>query len=78
MGVGCGGGNRGGETGVSEGERWSFCPSWLREKEKQLVCKWMPLPCAWMTCPSLPPSLRPISPAIPSAVSGCLKGGTLL
>lgn len=54
--VGGGCGRRGRETGVSEGERWSFSPSWPREKEKQLVCKWMPLPCSWMTYPSLPPS----------------------
>lgn len=38
-----GGGGPGGGTVVTEGERWSFSSLWLREKEKQLVCKWMPL-----------------------------------
>jgi len=38
------GGGGGGGTVVSEVERWSFSSPWLREKEKQLVCKWMPLP----------------------------------
>lgn len=73
----------GGGTLVSEGERWSFSSSWLREKEKQLVCKWMPLPYSWMThatTPS-PPSLHPSSPSSPpsllSAVPGCFERGTL-
>lgn len=57
-GGGGGEGERGGGGGgkvVSEGERWSPSSPWLREKEKQLVCKWMPLPYSWMTQPSLPP-----------------------
>lgn len=58
-GVGGGEGGGGGGAVVSEGERWSFSSSWLREKEKQLVCKWMPLPYSWMTCPSLHPSIPP-------------------
>lgn len=40
-----GGKEGGGEGGtvVTEGKRWSFSFPWLREKEKQLVCKWIPL-----------------------------------
>ena len=47
---------------VSEGESWSFSSPWPGEEEKQLVCKWMPLPYSWMTRPSLSPSLPPSSP----------------
>lgn len=64
-GEGGGRGGGGGGTVVSEGERWSFSSSWLREKEKQLVCKWMPLPYSWMTHPSLPPSHPSILSSVP-------------
>lgn len=70
------GGGGGGGTVVSEEERWSFSSSWLREKEKQLVCKWMPLPYSWMTRPSLCPVPPSSPPFLPSALSGCLERGT--
>lgn len=38
-----GGRGGGGQWPQGERERWSFSHSWLREKEKQLVCKWLSL-----------------------------------
>lgn len=78
-----GGGEGGGDGGaggsvVSEGERWSFSSPWLREKEKQLVCKWMPLPYSWMNHPSLllsPPSIISFHPSFLQWSVDVLKEG---